>query len=270
MSVCPRCGTQLSFVYHYGQWYCSRCRQYQTAQARPPPPPAQPDLDFEIEHSPSFSALVFDLKQGQSVVAEAGAMMYMHSAIDIQSHRRDRSILKSLKTSWLGGESYYINTFTALHGSGQLALVGPTMGDIKDIDVSRHGMILQGGAYLASTPYVYLDTKYQGLKGVFAEGEFFMLHAYGPGKLWVTSFGGIIEKKLQAGEFLTVDTGHLVAFPDTMQYSVRRIGTWSTTWKSGEGYVTDLIGPGKILMQTRELPSFVRTLEPYLPKQRYR
>lgn len=219
-------------------------------------------------HSPSFTALVFYLKQGQSVVAEKGAMMYMHRTIEIKTSGRKGGLLKGIMTSALGGESFFVNTFTATQGPGELALVGPTMGDVRNIDVSRQGMILQSGAYLASSPEVNLDTKWQGLKGFLSEKDFVMLHASGPGNVWTSSFGGIIEMNLRQGEVLSVDTGHLVAFPDNMQFSVRRVGGWKSTILSGEGLVSDLVGPGKILMQTRHLPAFVQALIPYLPQQR--
>jgi uncharacterized protein (TIGR00266 family) len=206
------------------------------------------------------------MKPGQSVVAEAGAMMYMHRSVEVQTHGRQGGIMKGLATSAFGGESFFVNTFTASQGPGDLALVGPTMGDTKVLDVTHQGMILQSGAYLASEPQINLDTKWQGLKGFLSERDFIMLHAQGPGKVWVTSFGGIVEKTLQPGEILAVDTGHLVAFPDNMQFTVRRIGGWKSTILSGEGLVTEMVGPGKILMQTRQLPAFVGSLLPYIPK----
>lgn len=226
------------------------------------------DLEYETVHSPSFSALIFYLKHGQSVVAEKGAMMYMHRTIEIQTHGRKGGLLKGIMTSALGAESFFVNTFSATHGPGELSLVGPTMGDIRAIDVSRQGMILQSGAYLASSPQINLDTKWQGLKGFLSERDFIMLHAMGPGNVWVSSFGGIVEMNLRQGEVLSVDTGHLVAFPDNMQFTVRRVGGWKSTFLSGEGLVSDLVGPGKILMQTRHLPAFVSALVPYLPSNR--
>jgi uncharacterized protein (TIGR00266 family) len=288
MSTCPRCGNQMKYVEQHGQWFCYTCGQYQPPQQPyqqtpqpqqqyPPsqnPGPGNPqpsmagDLEFETVHSPSFTALVFYLKQGQSVIAEKGAMMYMHRTIEIQTKGRKGGLLKGIVTSALGSESFFVNTFTAAQGPGELALVGPTMGDIRIIDVSRQGMILQSGAYLASSPEVNLDTKWQGLKGFLSEKDFVMLHASGPGNVWTSSFGGIIEMNLRQGEVLSVDTGHLVAFPDNMQFSVRRVGGWKSTILSGEGLVSDLVGPGKILMQTRHLPAFVQALIPYLPKQR--
>lgn len=287
MSACPKCGSQMKFVEQYGQWFCYSCGQYHQVQQPQKPgqqvvnnPQPQPgaqnppqraiggDLEYETVHSPSFTALVFYLKQGQSVVAEKGAMMYMHRTIEIKTAGRKGGLLKGIMTSALGGESFFVNTFTASQGAGELALVGPTMGDIRPIDVTNQGMILQSGAYLASSPLINLDTKWQGLKGFLAEKDFIMLHASGPGNVWVSSFGGIVDMNLRAGETLSVDTGHLVAFPDNMQFSVRRVGGWKSTILSGEGLVSDLVGPGKILMQTRHLPAFVQALLPYLPQQR--
>lgn len=276
MSVCPKCGNEVKFIEQYGQWFCYTCGQYiQPAQPQPAapqqPPQAAPvakgpgELEFETVHSPSFTALIFYLQHGQSVVAEKGAMMYMHRTIEIQTHARKGGLLKGVVTSALGAESFFVNTFTAAQGPGELALVGPTMGDIRVLDVSRQGMVLQSGAYLASAPSVDLDTKWQGLKGFLAERDLIMLHASGPGEVWVSSFGGIIEMNLKAGETVSVDTGHLVAFPDNMVFSVHRVGGWKSTFLSGEGLVTDLTGPGKILMQTRHLLAFVQALAPYLP-----
>jgi uncharacterized protein (TIGR00266 family) len=246
--------------------------QAQQMPQNPNPGPTGPssagDLEYETVHSPAFTTLIFYLKQGQSVVAEKGAMMYMHRTIEIKTHGRKGGLLKGVMTSALGGESFFVNTFSATSGPGELALVGPTMGDIRVIDVSRQPMILQSGAYLASAPNVNLDTKWQGLKGFLSEKDFVMLHASGPGNIWVSSFGGIIEMNLQPGETLSVDTGHLVAFPDNIQFSIRKVGGWKSTFLSGEGLVTDIVGPGKILMQTRHLPAFVRALVPFLPNQR--
>ncbi|UCF07186.1 MAG: TIGR00266 family protein [Thermoplasmata archaeon] len=290
MSTCPRCSGQLKYIQQYNQWFCYTCGQYMQPQQRdqPPlsqyqPPKVQPkeqqpvaqakkglkagDLEFETVHSPTFTALVFYLKKGQSVVVKKGAMMYMHRTIEIQTKARKEGILKGIGTSNLGGESLSVNAFIAMHGSGELALVGPTTGDVRVQDVSQHGMILQSSAYLASSPEVNLDSKWRGLKGFLAEKDFLMLHASGSGSVWLSSFGGIIEMNLRHGETLSVDTGHLVAFPNNLQFEVRRVGGWKSTVLSGESLVTDFTGPGKIMMQTRHLHAFVQSLIPHLPQQ---
>ena len=243
--------------------------QQQPQHTQPAPVSAGTVPENETIHSPSFTALIFHLKQGESITTEKGAMMYMNRTIEIQTAGRKGGLMKGLVTSALGGESFFVNTYTATQGNGDLAVVGAAMGDIYPIDLTKQpqGMIIQSGAYLASMPNIDLDTKWQGLKGFLSEKDFIMLHASGQGTVWVSSFGGIVEKDLQQGEVLSVDTGHLVAFQDHMEFSVRRVGGWKSTILSGEGLVTDMVGPGKLIMQTRHLPAFVSAIVPYLPKQ---
>ena len=121
----------MKFVEQYGQWFCYSCGQYHQVQQpqgvaqqpaqNPPvnPNPGNPtqramggDLEYETVHSPSFTALIFYLKQGQSVIAEKGAMMYMHRTIEIKTSGRKGGLLKGIMTSALGGESFFVNTFT--------------------------------------------------------------------------------------------------------------------------------------------------------------
>lgn len=220
-------------------------------------------IRYETFASPSFTALICHMAQGQAMTAEKGAMMYMHRTIELQTHTRG-GIMKSLKASVLGGESFFVNTYTATHGHGDIAFVGPGMGDIKPIEVQNRGWILQKTAFLCSSTGVTIDTKWQGLRGAFAEGSFFMLYANGYGTCFVSSFGAILEKQLAQGEVLTVDNGHLVAFPEGMPFEIRRIGGLKSTLLSGEGLVVDLTGPGYVLLQTRHIGSFAAQMAPYI------
>ena len=151
MGTCPKCNGEISYVEQYSKWYCYACKEYvePAGQQVSPPQAAAPAapaaggaLKFKTVHSPSFTALILRLEQGQSVVAEKGAMMYKHRSIDIQTSGRKGGLLEGLVTSALGGESFFVNTFTASQGGGELALVSPLMGDIKEIDVSGWPMVL--------------------------------------------------------------------------------------------------------------------------------
>lgn len=221
-------------------------------------------IKWEIVGGTSYAMLVLHLQPGQAVTAEPGAMAYMTRTVEIETHARGGSIVKGLKTKLLGGESLMVNTYTAKNAPGEIGLVGSMIGDIRAINLTGNGMVIQKGSYLAATPGVNIDTTWQGLKTFASEGGFFMLHASGNGTVWVTSFGAIVERYLQYGEMLAVDTGHLVAWPDNIQFSVRRVGGWKSTLLSGEGFVTDLVGPGVIYMQTRTLPQFVQIISGYL------
>jgi len=94
-----------------------------------------------------------------------------------------------------------------------------------------------------------------------------MLKATGSGPLVLSSYGAIHDVSLQAGQKITLDTGHLVAFSEKIGFKVRAIGGLKSTLFSGEGLVVDLTGPGRVLMQTRSMDAFISWLIPYLPKQ---
>jgi uncharacterized protein (AIM24 family) len=85
--------------------------------------------------------------------------------------------------------------------------------------------------------------------------------------LLVSSYGAILERTINAGETFTVDTGHLVAFPEGIGFRVRAVGGIKSTLFSGEGLVVDLEGPGTVLMQTRSSDAFLTWLVPQVQRR---
>jgi uncharacterized protein (AIM24 family) len=71
--------------------------------------------------------------------------------------------------------------------------------------------------------------------------------------------------ELGPGESLRIDTGHVVAFEESVTFAVQKVGGWKSTIFSGEGLVVNLTGPGKVMMQTRSQQSFLGWLIPQLP-----
>ena len=126
-------------------------------------------------------------------------------------------------------------------------------------------MLVQAGAYVASDMNIEIDSKWGSSKSFFGTGGFFMLRAQGNGKMIVSSYGAIHEITLAAGESYTIDTGHLVALSESMPFQTRSVGGMKTFLFSGEGFVVDLTGPGKVLIQTRSQDQFLSWLIPKLP-----
>jgi len=146
-------------------------------------------------------------------------------------------------------------------------LVAPSLpGDLTVLDITEP-MLVQSGAYVASAMDVEIDSKWGGSKSFFGTGGgLFMLRAGGSGPLVVASYGAIHDITLAPGESFTVDTGHLVALPESMSFQSRSIGGMKTFLFSGEGFVADLTGPGKFLIQTRSQDQFLSWLIPKLPQ----
>lgn len=139
-------------------------------------------------------------------------------------------------------------------------------GDLNVLTLSEP-MLIQSGAYVASDMAITLDTKWGGSKSFFGTGGgLFMLRAEGQGQVVVSSYGAIHEMTLAPGESFTLDTGHLVALSESMPFKTRSVGGMKTFLFSGEGFVVDLTGPGKVLVQTRSQDQFLAWLIPKLPQ----
>jgi uncharacterized protein (AIM24 family) len=82
----------------------------------------------------------------------------------------------------------------------------------------------------------------------------------------VTSYGAIDAMELAAGQSYTIDTGHVVGWTEGVEYKVRKVGGWKSTFLSGEGLVVDLTGPGRVYLQSRSTQDFLGWLIPKLPK----
>lgn len=215
-------------------------------------------MKYEIKYQPSYSILEVILDKDEYITGESGALTYMSSNIDIRTRTRERSILGSLKTSILGGQSLFVTDFVSVGEPGKVALVAAPIGDIVKLEVTpEKGYIIQKSAYLASTQNIDLDVRWEGFtRGLFGQG-LFMIRTTGLGDLFINSFGAIDKHLLGEGEQLVVDNFHLAAFSDTCEYEVRKFGSWKDTLFSGEGLVTCIEGPGEVYIQTKNLREFV-------------
>ncbi len=218
-------------------------------------------MDYEIKYKPSYAMLVIKLEANETVTAEAGAMTYMEPSIDIKTRKRERSLLGTLGLALLGGQSFFVNDYTAKDTPAEAAFVSAPVGDIEVLHVKpNQGYIIQSSSYIASTQNVELDIKWQGFtKGIFGQG-LFMIKVSGEGKLFINTFGAIDKHTIEAGKSLIVDNFHLVAFSDKCDYKVRKFGGLKSTILGGEGLVTEIKGPGDIYIQTKNLREFAEWL----------
>jgi len=159
-----------------------------------------------------------------------------------------------------------MNTFRAT-APGEITFAPPLPGDIVHFRLNGETIFVQSSSYIASSPDISVDTKWAGAKGFFAKEGLFLLKVQGTGDLFLSSYGAIHEIKLKAGESYTIDNGHMVAFDESVNYKVRRVGGLKSTLFSGEGLVCTYTGSGRIFMQTRSEDAFLSWLIPHLPRQ---
>jgi uncharacterized protein (TIGR00266 family) len=215
-------------------------------------------LKYEIKYKPSYAMLVVNLDQGETITAEAGAMTYMDPTIEPHTRKREQSFWGTLGLSLIGGQSFFVNDYTATVGGGEAGFVAAPVGDIEKLEVKPgQGYVIQKSAYIASTQGIDLDIKWEGFsKGLFGNG-LFMIKATGNGQLFINTFGAIDTHSLQPGQTLIVDNFHLVAFSETCSYKVTKFGGLKETILGGEGLVTQITGPGEVHIQTKNMKEFV-------------
>ena len=222
-------------------------------------------MEYEIVKNP-MGLIEFTLNRGEKIIAEAAAMVFIKGNIVTETKMRKGGFLKSLKAAAFGGESFFVNEFIAEEDNCKLGLTGNMLGDIEVIEVNEE-FIVQSGSFVGSTTDLTLDTKWQGFtKGIFGS-NLFMLKTIGSGKMFVNAWGGILEKKLNEGEKMILDNYQLVALSVTASYRVTKHGNLKTTLFGGEALVIEVMGPGTVYIQTKNIMEFVRALIPFLPKR---
>ena len=222
-------------------------------------------MDHEITNRPSFATVEVRLAADERVRAEAGAMVGHSEGIEMETNATG-GFLKSLGRGLFGGESFFQNTFTATK-PGTVTFAPPLPGDVVHHRLDGETVYVQSGSYVASDPALDLDTEFGGAKTFFGSEGLFLLRIEGEGSLFVSSYGAIEERDLSAGETYVVDTGHVVAFEEGADFTVRRVGGLKSTLLSGEGLVAEFEGEGRIWTQTRSQASLLAWLIPRLPTQ---
>jgi uncharacterized protein (TIGR00266 family) len=222
-------------------------------------------MDYKIEHSPVFTILRINMKQGEQFRAEAGAMVSMSPTLKLEAKTAGKGLMGTFKAA-VGGESIFATLFTAETGDGELVLAPSVLGDILEMDMSGNTIYAEGGAYLAGSPGLELSTK-GSFKAMISGEGLFLQRITGTGIVFLNSFGAVFEKTLAPGEVYIVDTNHIVAFEETIQYKIKKAskGIFSSL-ASGEGLVCEYTGPGKMWVQTRALSALAQAIGKFLTK----
>jgi uncharacterized protein (TIGR00266 family) len=225
------------------------------------------ELAYTIEHAPAYASLILTLQANQTVLVESSAMAAMDSGITMKS-KVQGGLLKGIGRM-LSGESLFISEFTAQGKRGDLYISPGVPGDVQHYLVAPgKALMVQSGGFVACSPTVEIDTKFQGFRGFFSGESLFLLRVTGQGDFWFSSYGAILEIPV-AGEYV-VDTGYIVAFEDSLDYNVEMLGGLS--WRSlktgilgGEGLVCRFRGEGRLWVQSRNLYALLNFLNPFRP-----
>ncbi len=224
-------------------------------------------MQTEISCRPASSVARITLQAGESITCEVGAMIAMSPELSVEtsSHKKGGSggFVSGLKRMF-AGENFFLNHFTA-NAPDQVLILGPgLMGDVVSHRLNGGSLIVQGSSWLASDPGIELDATFQGLgKALFSGESVFWVRCTGTGDVLLSSFGALYEVQVD-GQYV-VDTGHIVAFEDTLQFEMGKASSSLVgSFLGGEGLVCKFNGRGKLYCQSHNPPSFGKLLGPML------
>lgn len=249
-----------------GVKFCSSCGSPAAPGAGQPTRMKRADeVEFKI-YGEDLQFVEIMLDPGETIIAEAGAMMYMDSSIQMDTIFGDGSgrdegkglmgKLVSAGKRLVTGESLFMTAFTNIGREKRcVAFAAPYPGSVIPFDLTDVGgtLICQKDSFLCAAKGVSIDIAFQKKIGVglFGGEGFIMQKLEGDGLAFMHAGGAIIKKELNAGETLKLDTGCLVALTSSVNYDVQFAGDVKTALFGGEGLVlATLTGPGTVWLQS--------------------
>ncbi|MEU2255052.1 TIGR00266 family protein [Nocardia xishanensis] len=216
-------------------------------------------MKVQLRHNPASTVARCFLSGGEPMRVESGAMVAHSAGVTLQA-KAEGGILAGLKRSVLSGESFFVSTFTAPPQGGWVDVAPALPGDMLNLQITQdRPFFISRGGWIANSHGVQVESKWGGFANLFGGEGGFGLRAHGDGEIVVGVFGAIDVIDLQPGEPITIDTGHVVAYDLAMNFTIRRAvsGRSIQSLKSGEGFVFDFVGPGRVLLQTRNPGAFL-------------
>jgi uncharacterized protein (TIGR00266 family) len=232
------------------------------------------EIDYQILGS-DIQVVEIELDPQETVVAEAGAMVYMEDGIQFETRMGDgsaenTSILSKLfqvGTRMITGESLFMTHFTNQgYGKRKVAFSAPYPGTIMPVDLSKSngGLVVQKDGFLCAAKGTKLSIHFnQKLgAGLFGGEGFIMQRLQGDGLAFVHAGGTMIERYLN-NETLRIDTGCVVAFEPQIDFSVQRAGGLKSMIFGGEGlFLATLRGTGRVWIQSMPIRKLIQALMP--------
>jgi len=239
---------------------------------------AMHEIDYRILGD-DMQFVEVELDPGEATVAEAGGMMYMEDGIEMETifgdgSQQQKGVLGALMGAGkrlLTGESLFMTVFmNRANGKRKLAFGAPYPGKIIPIHLAEIGgeLITQKDSFLAAAKGVSLGIAFQRRlgTGLFGGEGFIMQRLQGDGWAFVHAGGTLMERQLESGEVLRIDTGCIVAFQPSVNYDIQYVGRIKSALFGGEGlFFATLRGPGRVWLQSLPLSRLANRIVSAVP-----
>ena len=225
-------------------------------------------MNYQIYGEP-MPVVICNLEAGESLISESGAMSWMTPNMDMQTVGGGAGKMFGRMFS---GDSLFQNVYTAQGGPGMIAFASSFPGSIRAFEITPdRPIVCQKKAFLASTSGVELSVQFQKKlgAGLFGGEGFIMQRLSGHGIAFIEIDGSTMEYNLAPGQQLVIDTGYLAMMDATVQMDVQTVKGVKNVLFGGESlFNTVVTGPGRVLLQTMPMSSFVSTIASMLPNKK--
>lgn len=206
---------------------------------------------------------------GEAMITQSGGMAWMSGGVEMETSTNG-GILKGVGRMF-AGESMFMARYIAQAAGSTIAFASTVAGEILPINVGETGgLICQKGAFLCAEPSVNLNITFsKKISSGFFGGEGFILQDIsGQGMVFLEIDGDKVIKDLAPGEVLKVDTGNVVGFERSVQYEIEMVKGIKNIFLGGEGlFLTRLVGPGKVILQTQNFNEFAGRIARMIPSK---
>lgn len=236
------------------------------------------EIDYKI-YGEELQFVEVELDPNETAIAESGAMMMMDDGIQMQTifgdgsqQQQSSGLLGKLMSAgkrMLVGESLFMTAFTNIgQGKKRISFAAPYTGKIIPMDLQQLGnrIIAQKDAFLCAAKGVSIGIQFQRRlgTGIFGGEGFIMEKIEGDGMAFLHAGGYIVEKNLQPGEILKVDTGCVVAYTSGVDFDIEFVRGIKNWMFGGEGlFFAILRGPGKVWIQSLPISRLAGRLVAY-------
>ncbi|MCX4267268.1 MAG: TIGR00266 family protein [Lachnospiraceae bacterium] len=225
-------------------------------------------MKFRIVGTTVPAIEVFFEQAGEEMITQSGGMAWMSDGISMTSDTNG-GVLAGLGRMF-AGESLFMARYKALRSGTTIAFASTVPGSIIPIKMRDcpNGLICQKGSFLCSQSSVNLEVTFSKKfsSGLFGGEGFILEKLSGAGTAFLEVDGDAVEKELQPGEVIKVDTGNVVAFQNGMSYEIEAVHGFKNILFGGEGlFLTRITGPGRVILQTQNIKDFAGILSRYIP-----
>ncbi len=226
-------------------------------------------MKFQLTSGGPFALVKLQLAKNEEVKIERSSMVYHNGNVTLEGRMNSTStnvsvlgnMLKSVAKSVVSGESFFVTIVKSFSDDGEINIAPPAIGSIKELSVGEKQWFLNDGVFLACDKTVEYNMKRQSLgKAVFGgSGGLYVMETTGEGSIIISSYGEIVEIDLKGADKFVVDNRHVLAWESTLNYEIK-VASGIFGFTTGEGFVNEFVGKGKILIQTRNIANLATLL----------